>query len=154
MWFVGMLAFQLAGALILLLNCVKGNRKTVVRNCFPGSNVVERDDNDNCVITKEKLQASAHTLYLNIAAFTDLVVGYLIAAFSPVSTFGIACTVLGVIGTTVVLLMFEYYLCRWIAKTVYAKDMKIKYSELEENGVDTIITNREIEDMFNDVFKN
>lgn len=137
----------------MLVNCVKGNRKAVVRNCFPGSNVVERDDNDICVIPKEKLQVTAHTLYLNIAAFADLVVGYLIAAFSPVSTFGTVYTVLGAVGTTVVLLSLEYCLCRMVAKIVYAKDMKVEYSELEENGVDTTITNREIEDMFNDVFK-
>ena len=124
-----------------------------MRNCFPGSNVVERDDNDICVIPKEKLQASAHNLYLNIAAFADLVAGYLIAAFSPVSTFGTAYTVLGAVVTTVVLLLLEYYLCRLVAKTVYTKDMKVEYSELEEDGVDTIITNKEIDDMFKDVFK-
>ena len=47
MLFVGMLVFQLAGALILLLNSINGSKEAVIKNCFPGSNIVERDDDDN-----------------------------------------------------------------------------------------------------------
>lgn len=152
MLFVCMLAFQLAGALILLLNVVKGNKNAVIKNCFPGSNIADRDDDNNCVIPKDKLQGSAHAIYLNIVAFADLVVGYLIAAFSPVAIYETCYTVLGVVGGTVVLLLAEYYLSLLIAKLVYAQDIIKPYSELEEYGVDTNITNKEIDDMFNNVF--
>ena len=81
--FISMLVFQLSGALLLLLNCIKSGKESVIKNCFPGSNVVERDENNNCKIPKEKLQESAHKIYLNIVAFVDLVIGYLFAAFSP-----------------------------------------------------------------------
>lgn len=81
--FISMLVFQLSGALLLLLNCIKSGKKSVIGNCFPGSNVVERDENNNCKIPKEKLQESAHKIYLNIVAFVDLVIGYLFAVFSP-----------------------------------------------------------------------
>lgn len=146
-----MLAFQLAGALILLLNVVKGNKKAVIKNCFSGSNIADRDDDNNCVIPKDKLQSSAHVIYLNIVAFADLVVGYLIAAFSPVATYATCYTVLGVVGGTVVLLLAEYYLSLLMAKLIYAQDMMVPYSELEQYGVDTNITNKEIDDMFNDI---
>ena len=152
MLFVCMLAFQLAGALILLLNVVKGNKNAVIKNCFPGSNIADRDDDNNCVIPKDKLQGSAHAIYLNIVAFADLVVGYLIAAFSSVATYETCHTVLGVVGGTVVLLLVEYYVSLLIAKLVYAQDIIKPYSELEGYGVDTNITNKEIDDMFNDVF--
>ena len=152
MLFICMLAFQLAGALILLLNVVKGNKNAVIKNCFPGSNIADRDDDNNCVIPKDKLQGSAHAIYLNIVAFADLVVGYLIAAFSPVATYDSCQTVLGVVGGTVVLLLVEYYVSLLIAKLVYAQDIIKPYSELEGYGVDTNITNKEIDDMFNDVF--
>ena len=62
MLFIGMLAFQVSGALLLLLNCIKGGKKSVIKNCFPGSNVVERDEKNNCKIPKEKLQESAHKI--------------------------------------------------------------------------------------------
>ena len=101
MLFIGMLAFQLAGAVILLLNCCKGNKKAVIKNCFPGSNVVERDNNNNCTIPKEKLQESAHKIYLNIVAFGD---------------------------------------------------EKVPYNELAKDGVDTFATNKEVDDMFKDIF--
>ena len=136
----------------MLLNVVKGNKNAVIKNCFPGSNIADRDDDNNCVIPKDKLQGSAHAIYLNIVAFADLVVGYLIAAFSPVAIYETCYTVLGVVGGTVVLLLAEYYLSLLIAKLVYAQDIIKPYSELEEYGVDTNITNKEIDDMFNNVF--
>lgn len=86
MLFVGMLVFQLSGALILLLNSVKCSKERIIKNCFPGSNFVERDENNNCKIEKEKLQKSAHNTYLNMTAFVDLVIGYILAVFSPTST--------------------------------------------------------------------
>lgn len=152
MLFIGMLAFQLAGALILLLNCCKGSKKAVIKNCFPGSNVVERDENNNCIIPKEKLQESAHKIYLNIVAFGDLVIGYAIAAFSPVALYDTWYTVLGVAGITLLLLVTEYYFCRLIARSVYAKDEKVPYNELAKDGVDTFATNKEVDDMFKDIF--
>lgn len=136
----------------MLLNVVKGNKNAVIKNCFPGSNIADRDDDNNCVIPKDKLQGSAHAIYLNIVAFADLVVGYLTAAFSPVATYETCHTVLGVVGGTVVLLLAEYYLSLLVAKLVYAQDIIKPYSELEGYGVDTNITNKEIDDMFNDVF--
>lgn len=136
----------------MLLNVVKGNKNAVIKNCFPGSNIVDRDDDNNCVIPKDKLQGSAHAIYLNIVAFADLVVGYLIAAFSPMATYETCYTVLGVVGGTVVLLLVEYYVSLLIAKRVYAQDIIKPYSELEACGVDTNTTIKEINDMFDDVF--
>ena len=48
MIFIAMLALQLAGALILLLNCCIGSKKAVIRSCFPGSNIVQPDGNNEC----------------------------------------------------------------------------------------------------------
>ena len=152
MIFIGMLAFQLAGAMILLLNCCKGNKAAAIQNCFPGSNTVERDENNNCTIPKEKLQESAHKIYLNIVAFGDLVIGYAIAAFSPVAVYSTCCTVLGVAGATALLLAVEYYFSKCIARIIYAQDEIVSYSELEKGGVDTFATNKEVDDMFKKIF--
>lgn len=145
MLFICMLVLQMTGALLLLLNCSKGSKKAVIKNCFPGSNIAERDDNNNCTIPKEKLQESAHKIYLNITAFADLVVGYIIAAFSPIATYSTCYTVLGVAALTVILLVCEFYFSRLTARLVYSKDEEIQYSELEKNGVDTEITLAEID---------
>ena len=144
-----MLVFQLSGALLLLLNCIKSGKESVIKNCFPGSNVVERDENNNCKISKEKLQESAHKIYLNIVAFVDLVIGYLFAAFSPTADVQIELVLVEVIVATVILLMLEYYISRFCAKRIYAKDISIPFDELE--GVDTTVTEQEIEDLFKNI---
>jgi hypothetical protein len=151
MLFVGMIVFQLSGALILLLNCVKCGKETVIKNCFPGSNFVERDGNNNCKIEKEKLQKSVHNIYLNMIAFADLVVGYILAVFSPTSTTKTCLVLLTVIVLTCVLLVVEYFLSLFCAKIKYANDMVITFKNLD--GVDTFATNKEIEAMFNDECK-
>lgn len=151
MLFVGMLAFQLSGALILLLNSVNGRKETIIKNCFPGSNVVERDKNNNCKIEKEKLQKSAHNTYLNMIAFVDLVVGYILAVFSPTSTTEICLVLRKVILFTCILLGAEYFLSLICAKTKYANDMVIPFENLD--GVDTVITLEEIDAKFNDEYK-
>ena len=143
--FISMLVFQLSGALLLLLNCIKSGKDAVIKNCFPGSNIVERDENNNCKIPREKLQESAHKIYLNIVAFVDLVIGYLFAVFSPTADVQIELVLVEVIVATVILLMLEYYISRFCAKRIYAKDISVPFNELE--NVDTTITDQEIEDM-------
>ena len=59
MAFILMLAMQLSGGLILLLNGLKTSRMSVIQNCFPGSNIIGRDDENYCVIPKERMQKSA-----------------------------------------------------------------------------------------------
>lgn len=137
MFFIAMLVFQLAGALILLLNCCIGSRKAVIRSCFPGSNIVQPDGNNECIIPKDKLRASAHKIYLNMAAFLDLVIGYLLAAFSPESSFSQFVTIVSVVVITAILLLAEFFGSKGLAAVNYSKDIKLPYSELKEEGVDT-----------------
>ena len=147
-----MLAFQLSGALLLLLNCVKGTKEAVIKNCFPGSNIVERDDDNNCTIPREKMRESAHKIYLNIVAFGDLVIGYAIAAFSPISLYRIGYTLLFVSAGTLIMLIAEYYLTKLVAQLIYAKDEIVPYEDLTANGVETTITNAEIDAICNGTY--
>ena len=144
-----MLVFQLSGALLLLLNCIKSGKDAVIKNCFPGSNIVERDENNNCKIPREKLQESAHKIYLNIVAFVDLIIGYLFAAFSPNANAQIKVILMEVIVATVILLVAEYYVSRFCAKKIYAQDIVISFKKLAD--VDTIITDKELEEITKEV---
>ena len=153
MLFEGMLVFQLAGALILLMNSINGSKSAVIKNCFPGSNVVERDDDNNCVLSKWDLRISAHKIYLNITAFFDLVVGYGIAAFSPTAADSTVYTVVAVLGGAILLTSMEYGACKLFAYLKYKDDLIIAYSELEKHGVETTMTGKEVDEMLKDVFK-
>ncbi len=150
--FEGMLVFQLAGALILLLNSINGSNEVVIKNCFSGSNMVERDDNDICTIPKEKLRNSARKIYMNIVAFLDLVIGYGIAAFSPSPITSSLCTFVIVLAGSIIILVMEYYLCKWVAEAKYPFDKLVPYSELKKHGVDTNITGKELDEVLSDIF--
>lgn len=147
MIFIAMLVFQLAGALILLLKCCIGSKKAVIRNCFPGSNFAPRDDNNECTISKKKLRESAHNIYLNAAAFLDLVIGYLLAAFSPVSSFSQCVTIVSVIVITAILLLAEFLGSIGLAAVIYAKDIKVSYNELKKERVDTTMSPEDIDEV-------
>lgn len=88
----------------------------IIKNCFPGSNIAQRDENDNCKIEKEKLQKSAHNTYLNMIAFVDLVAGYILAVFSPTSTTEICLLLLAVIVLTCILLLLNTNLLSFAQK--------------------------------------
>ncbi len=145
MGFICMLALQLAGSLILLLNCSIGSKKTIIKNCFPGSNIAPRGENDNVTIPKEELWVSAHKFYVNAVAFMYLVIGYFIAAFSPVAPHSKCNTVIGAFVFTLVLLVAGYYISRFAACHAFPKDEIVPYHQLEENGVDTSLTPAEID---------
>lgn len=147
MMFIWMLVFQLSGALILLLNVCIGSRSAIIKNCFPGSNVVTRDENDQCIVPKEKLQVSAHKIYLNVVAFFDLVIGYLLASLSPVSPSSKLCTIMVVLAVTLVLLAVEYFGTKKLSAVLYSEDILLPYSELEKIGVDTFMTTNEIQEI-------
>lgn len=143
--FIFMLAFQLSGALLLLINSLKSGEEAVIKKCFPGSNVIERDENNNCKIPKEKLQKSAHEIYLNRTAFSYLAIGYLIAAGSPTTEVQIVLVVVKMVVLTFVLLLFGYCFSLFCARRIYSKDISISYDKLD--GVDTNITKQEIDDI-------
>ena len=142
------IAFQLAGALILLMWSIRGARKSaIIERCFPGSNVAERDDDNNCKIEKLILQKKAYEVYLNILAFVDLIIGYLIAYFA-VNYYEPVCAVLYTVLTTAVIIGIEMLVAYGAAKLRYKKDEIVPYEELQKYGVDTVTTSKEIEEMF------
>lgn len=147
------ISLQLAGAVILLLWCLKGaSKEQVVRKYFPGSNTVKRDDEDNCILSKEKLQLITSEVYVNASAFIDLILGYLIAYFVE-DTYSPDIAVVLTIILTSVLIVFERFVASKLAAKKYSKDLVIPYSYLEKYGVDTFITNKELDDMLNEVLE-
>ena len=143
------IAFQVSGALILLLWCIEGARKEkIIERYFPGSNIAHRDNDGNCTLKKEKIQKIGKEAYLNIFAFVDIIIGYSLAFFivnkcEKVNAF------LSTIVITLVILSVENVLASIISNAVYRKDEIVSYDVLKENGVDTVVIAREIDDFFN-----
>lgn len=143
------IAFQATGSLILIIWCLKNRNETIVNRCFPGGNVIERDLKDNCIIEKEKLQNSAFEVYLNIAAFGDLLIGYILSVFgwtcekntSPLQRVTI------LIVAVVVLLCVEHCVCKKAKERNYRTNMILSYDYLKKQEVDTVLTTKEIDDI-------
>lgn len=155
MWFqIFSISFQLAGAIILLLWCLKGAKKeNIIKRYFPGSNVIERDDDNNCVLHKDKLRVVSREVYINIIAFCDLVLGYGLSFYAIQSDNKTAAFIISMI-ITAVLLVVEYMIAHLISVLIYKEDIIEKYEVLERYGVDTVSTNKEIEDMLNEIMDN
>ena len=142
------ISLQLSGAVLLLLWCLKGaSKEQVVRKYFPGSNTVKRDDEDNCTLSKERLQAITSEVYVNALAFVDLILGYLIAYFVQNTIEPIMAVILTVL-LTIVMIALERVIAQKLAKRKYSEDLVIPYSYLEKYGVDTFSTIKEIDDIF------
>lgn len=152
MWFqVFSVSFQLAGAIILLLWCLKGAKKeNIIKRYFPGSNVIERDDENNCVLNKNKLREVSKDVYINIFAFCNLIIGYCLSFYSTQSEDKVAALIISMV-ITVILLVLEYVVAYIVSFFRFKEDIIKKYNELEKYDIDTIITNKEIDDMFNEV---
>lgn len=143
------ISFQISGAVILLLWCLRGAKiDHIIEKCFPGSNTVSRDDNNNCILSKERLQKAAREVYTNVLAFVDLIIGYLTTYFIT-DTLTPVCASILTIFITAVLIAINYIIAWRLSIWKYPNDVVVSYSVLEKHNVDTIITNKEIEDLWN-----
>lgn len=123
---IGSYAFQVAGAIILLLwsfkNCDEKIRNMAASDesqwgCFDATGVYD-------VLDKEKLQESARTLYKNITAFINLVIGYGLAIFmEDVAVSGIWMLTYVVLAV-IVILFVESIIISIIAIKNYPESIK------------------------------
>lgn len=122
-------SFQLAGALLLLLWCIGNCDAKVVKGCFDNHpDPLWRGFDEKGTFTKvskSDLQESAKNIYLNIATFADLAIGYTLAIFMtdvPISPW---CILLYAAVAVVLILAVEYLCICKIAKKKYNADRKI-----------------------------
>ena len=148
------IAFQLAGAIILLLWCLQGARlDNVIEKYFPGSNIAKRDDENNCVLEKGRLRKISRDIYINIFAFFDLIVGYSLS-FYDTSNESKTKALLITMLITFIIIGIEYLISHVISICRFKANLTVKYDELEKFNVDTDITNKELDDMLSEVLKN
>ncbi len=151
MIFILMIVFQLTGAVVLLCNSINGSKERIIRNCFSRSNFVKRDNN-NCIIEKERLQKSARSIYINRIAFIDLVIGYTLAAINPSKSWNTYVVIVSVIAVSLLLTLIEIILCGFYARKEYKDDLIIPYDSIKTEGIITNITNKEIDELFSNIW--
>ena len=128
-------AFQVAGALILLLWCIGNLDKKVKQNCLNSHSEMlwgAIDESGGYTeLSAEDLQESAKNIYLNIAAFADLVIGYALAIFMTDVAISPLYILLFVALAVVVILCTEYCYILKKAKEKYPSAQKVYDSDVK-----------------------
>lgn len=122
-------AFQLAGATLLLLWSIGKCDKKIKQMCIAehGGGLIGTEDERGTHITIDckSLQRNAKTVYLNIAAFVDIISGYTLAILArPVDCSPWCVLAMVIVGTTGILLL-NVGIVVLIAKIKYGKDVEI-----------------------------
>lgn len=122
-------AFQLAGATLLLLWSIGKCDKKIKQMCIAehGGGLIGTEDERGTHITIDckSLQRNAKTVYLNIAAFVDIISGYTLAILArPVDCSPLCMLAMVIAGTTGILLL-NVGIVVLIAKIKYGKDVEI-----------------------------
>ena len=147
------MAFQLAGALLLLLGSFSKTKEYVIDSYYPTDAISRPDDANMCQMRKEKVQIIIRNLYLNRCAFGDLCIGYLLAVFAE-KVYCDSVTLFGVIGATVLITWGEWWISSILAGRNAQEPMEVSSEELERRGVPSIATHKEVEEMLEEVFGN
>lgn len=123
---VASFSFQISGAIILLLWSIGNCNKKIEKMCVENDSSHWYDMDNTTLVSKEELQRSAKTLYLNICAFADILIGYTCAVFvedtglSPWYIFGL------VLMATLVILLVNITSSSLVAKIKYPHSKKVK----------------------------
>jgi len=149
MIYIFSLTLQITGSILLLMWSFSKINKNALEMCFPGINIVERDDNNMCIIKKEILQKNVETIFQNVFAFGCLVFGYLLSIFGLNNQQYLWEKLTIVCILTLLSIIILIKMSRYMSRAWYKNDLIIPYDELENIGVETVATEKEIEDMFN-----
>ena len=130
-------SFQIAGALILLLWSIGKCDKKIKQMCIAehsGMLVGTFDETGtHFTLEKDSLRKNAKTVYLNIAAFVDLIIGYACAIFAQPINSSPWCVLVYVGAVVVVILLLEYLLILLLVNCIYHRDFE-QYED-EKNDV-------------------
>lgn len=143
------MAFQIAGALILLLWSLGNTKKKVIELYFPGSNIAERNDNNKVCLEKEKLRKKAEDIYMNRLAFIFLIIGYGLSLFGELYDCNKWKSLVIIQIESVCILFIAFIISKGIAFITFKEDIYIDYDSLK--GVETFSTDKEIKEIMDEI---
>ena len=136
------ISFQVSGGLILLLWSFGRTKEKVFQLYFPGSNIVERDENNKVCLDKKKLRKKAVNIYMNRFAFICLIIGYGLSLFGDISDYNIlkALCIIGI--ESIFIILISIIISNVLSIIYFRKDEYIDFDNLED--VDTFTSDAEI----------
>lgn len=141
------IAFQLAGALILIWRFWGKTEKKVVDGCFGESNYAERNENGKVLLTKDKLRKSASNIFLNRIACIYIVAGYLSGVYGGLEDEIRIIALILIIVLSGFLIGIGSVISTIIARIKYPKNKPVDSDEIDVD-IFTEITTDEIDEWF------
>ena len=136
------ISFQVSGGLILLLWSFGRTKEKVFQLYFPGSNIVERDENNKVCLDKKKLRKKAVNIYMNRFAFICLIIGYGLSLFGDISDYN-RWKALCIIGIeSIFIILISIIISNVLSIIYFRKDEYIDFDNLED--VDKFTSDAEI----------
>ena len=131
------LSLQIAGSVLLFVNCLGKTRQRIIDEYFGQSTIADNDNNDYATIKSKDVIICVKSIYAKRISFLYLAVGYLLSIYSEKNE-GQKLLLIIVIATAVTLVLIEIIAANIISRHIYSEDMKVHYSELPENTARTI----------------
>jgi len=125
---VSSFAFQIAGAVLLLLWSIRKCDTKIKEQCLESGDILAFQFDETGVytdISKDDLQAAAAVTYKNIAAFVNILIGYTCAVFSVETPLPRWSIFILVIALTAIILWLENVCVSCIARKRYPEDERV-----------------------------
>ena len=142
------MAFQLTGAIILLLWSFGKVNKNAIEMCFPGIVAVDTDSEGNGILKKDVLQKNVEKIFLNVFAFLCIVSGYIMNVFAFNDMKNQIKKAVTIALITALLIYIGYKGAQYMAKAWFKTDVKISPKDMKEINVLSSVSEKDILDLF------
>ena len=141
------IAFQLSGAVLLTIRFWGKRKNEILQQYFNSSESICRDDGEEVVLRKEKLQKIFKEIYLTRFSFIYIVLGYLLCIFEV--SVSKCYAVLTILSISSIEILLAYVISVIICQKRFSKDIKIPYDEAVEKGNATqTISAKELDELW------
>lgn len=140
------LAFQIAGAILLIIKYWGKTKQRIIDVYFPGSGIANNDGNDNAVLDLNRTRICAVEIYNNRMAFIYITLGYILSIFGE-KQLDSFITLIAVLLASTILIVLEKLIAKLIAYNKYTEEIKISYKELP-NHIPCTMSAKDVDDLF------
>lgn len=145
------LAFQISGAVLLILKYWGNMRQRIINEYFPGTGIASNDGDDNAVLDVFRVRECVIEIYSSRVAFIYIAIGYALSVFGEKGEVASIIVLLMVFVASGVLIGVEFMLARVVARALYKDDIIISYADLPES-IDRTASTKDIDKLINKTF--
>ena len=144
-FYIASFAFQVAGAILLMIRFWGNTKSNVLKEYFPGDSWAELKENEKVELEDNKLISCIKTVYDTRASIICIIVGYICAVFGETQGNCKICVLMFIVLATIAVLVLENIITIFVAKLTYKKFKTIDVSDIESD----ILTEMSGEDVIN-----